>query len=135
MMDAKTAKTKYLEKYSPCERYALSALGGDLDAVIVKYMEISSIPRPAEMFPTFFSLVDEADEIHNLVIEEIESRYFTSVPRETAAAICNLLGDFGKISIHDAVPELSYNGFRFMTAWNRANPEQDEIQAPAGIEI
>lgn len=135
MMDAKTVKTKYLEKYSPCERYALSALGGDLDTVIAKYIETGSDLAGENIFASFLANVDDAEEIHNLVIEETESRYFASVSRETAVAICNMLGDFGKISIHDAVPELSYNGFRFMTAWNRANPEQDEIQAPAGIEI
>lgn len=124
----------YTNKYGTSEMMILRDLGGDPDAIIANY------PAPGEWpFDGLFEAYtpDDADNIHQLIISEIEHLYFASISRESAVAICNALSlglGFGTIRINDNIDRV-YNNYTFMMAWNANHPEADKIIPPAALEI
>ena len=139
-MTTKNLRDEYESKYGLAAKMVLRQLGGDPDAIIEKYADniASKTEEDALLFSsvmTFFKYADDADNIHNEILKEIERLYFSSLSRDTAVAVCNALINGGQISITTAVDGLSYNGYRFMAVWNAENPDKQKILPPVGIDI
>lgn len=139
-MTTKNLREEYESKYGLAAKMVLRQLGGDPDAIIEKYADkIDSKTEGDALFfssvMTFFKDTCDADNIHNEILKEIERLYFSSLSRDAAVAICNALIIGGEISITTAVDGLSYNGCRFMAAWNAENPDKQKILPPVGIDI
>ena len=116
---------EYTQKYGIAEKAILSDLGGDIEKIIEAYESIPEYP-----FEPTMDVFSDADNIHNMVEREIQTRYFRQISREAAVAICNtlLIGD-GTIKIY-ANLSLEYSCSDFMWVWNEANGDKDKIIAP-----
>ena len=123
----------YQSKYGIAEKNVLSELGGNVEEIIKKYESVPAFPF-STMFDDDFS---DADNIHNMVLADIQRRYFQDISRDKAVVICNVLssgnGD-GTIKISSKL-ELEYNAYTFMAAWNENHQESEKIYAPASIDI
>jgi hypothetical protein len=123
-----TILKQYQEKYGIAEKYILSEYGGSVEEIIKEYK--SNPPWPFEtMLLADFS---DADNIHNMVLRDIQRRYFQKIPRDRAVSVCNVLfsgnGD-GTIKISSRL-DLEYDAHTFMQAWNENNQDQEKIYAP-----
>lgn len=127
----------YEAKYGLTAKMVLRDLGGDPDKVIDDYIETSSSCPDILINGWFANLVQRSqeDDVHDAIQAEIVRLYFKSISRDAAVAICNALGDYGTISIHSSLPDLSYNGYTFMAAWNAENHDQKEIIPPDAMDI
>ena len=128
-----TILEQYQEKYGIAEKYILSEYGGSVEEIIKEYK--STPPWPFEtMLLADFS---DADNIHNMVLLDIQRRYFLKITRDQAVTICNVLysgnGD-GTIKISSRL-DLEYDAHTFMQAWNDSHDESEKIYAPASIDI
>ena len=123
----------YQSKYGIAEKYVLSELGGNVAEIIREYESVPDFPF-SSMFDVEFS---DADNIHNMVLADIQRRYFQAISRDKAVVICNVLssgnGD-GTIKISRNV-DLEYNAYTFMAAWNENHRESEKIYAPESIDI
>lgn len=123
----------YQNKYGIAEKYVLSELGGSVEEIIKQYESVPAFPFSSILSDVF----SDADNIHNMVLADIQRRYFRQIPRDRAVSVCNVLfsgnGD-GTIKISSKV-DLEYNAYTFMAAWNDNHHETEKIYAPAPIDI
>lgn len=123
----------YQDKYGIAEKYILEDFGGDIEGIITAYQNTPPWPF-ASMLQCDFS---DADNIHNLVLRDIQSRYFRQIPRDQAVTICNVLFkgcNDGTIKISSRL-ELEYTADAFMRAWNDYHSGEEKIYPPTTFEI
>lgn len=124
---------KYIEKYGVAEKHVLVGFGGSLDEIIDRHESAPTLPFPVDPMLT----MSDEDSIHGAVLAGIESRYFSSIKREDAISICNVLslgiGD-GTIKVDNRI-DLEYNAYRFREAWNKYHNEAEKIYGPTSFEI
>ena len=125
--------TKYEATYGSAAKTYLRVLGGDPDAIIREVEQIESQPEPEILTNTWGLLPDPTPEenVHNLILRDIQTRYFASLSRDAALAIGNALGDLGEFKPCASV-DLAYSSATFARAWNAANPEAQPIRLNAG---
>ena len=123
----------YQDKYGIAEKYILADFGGNIMDIITEYQNTPPWPF-ASMLQCDFS---DADNIHNLVLRDIQSRYFQQITRDQAVTICNVLFkgcNDGTIKISNRL-ELEYNAVSFMATWNENHSGEDKISPPTTFEI
>lgn len=126
-------RESYIEKYGLSGIIILEGLGGDADEIISTY---SADDNDNIQWP-LWAQVDPLDGAHQGILSAIQSRYFSSIPRDRAVSVCNVLNmclGNGSIQIDPNV-DLCYNAYEFMAAWNDNHPDEPAIQAPVSFEI
>lgn len=130
----------YDSKYGPRLGMVLRSLGGDPEAIKSYWQDRADNPDPTtdlikKMMPRMASMSGinpEVDQIHFQIIREIEHLYFAGTPREVAVHLANaLLRCDGQFCIVPGERDLTYNVDTFFEAWNKHNPDQPPIIAPA----
>ena len=124
----------YEAAYGLAEKVFLRTLGGDPDA-IARHAEALEAETQNSDAPTFPGLgvpdTTPAENLHNEIIKDITRRYFSAMPRESALAIGNALGDFGELTPCATIPALKFNAAALVSPWNAANPDKYPIRLNA----
>lgn len=130
-----TVSDRYEAKYGLTVKMLVRVLGGDPNAILSAMQD--KVDNPTKEDIQILQLMrlpaldaeSAADESHKQLLAEAERLYFAAIDRASAVAICNSLSkvDTATISIHPAVPELTYNARAFMGAWNRIRQNDQPI--------
>lgn len=126
----------YEAAYGSKEKIFLRMLGGDPDEVCRRVEELEAEAEELEANNSLFSVPAEysfghttpEQDLHGEIMKEINRLYFSSIPRESALAICNALGELGEFTPCATIPGLTFNDSTFMYAWNEANPDKKPLQ-------
>lgn len=117
----------YEKKYGSAEKVFLRSLNGDPDTIA---KELAELPDDLTSlgFDLPFAANSPEDDLHFAILREIQQRYFSDISRERALAVCEVLSDLGELRPCPSIPDLCYNSFSFMRAWNDANSDQPPIR-------
>lgn len=130
-----TVSNHYEAKYGLTVKMLVRVLGGDPNAILSAMQD--KVDNPTKVDSQLRKMMrlpaldadGAADAAHTQMLAEAERLYFAAIDRASAVAICNALSkvDTATISIHPAVPELTYNARAFMGAWNRIRQNDQPI--------
>lgn len=125
----------YESAYGTAEKTFLAMLGGDpyeiAERVAALETEAESVDDVACNFFGFGIDTTPEEDLHNEIIKEITHRYFSGMPRESALAVGNVLGDLGEFRPCATIRDLVFNSFTFVDAWNASNTDEKPIRLNA----
>ncbi len=133
-----TVINTYYTAYGNAASVLLRTMGGDPGSILATWQERLDNPDPADLalrqmihIPAM-TAEEAAEAAYHDIEREIERIYFASIDRAFAARLVAILGEFGKISIHDSLSP--YYGYIFAQTWNRIHPDEEPIRLSANID-
>lgn len=124
---------RYESKYGPAESGYLYTLGGDPAAIVAEVERAQAAPVADDLaFLAALMPTTPEEDAHNAITREIQRLYFRDIPRASALAVCNVLGDAGELIPFPGLPDFRFNAWAFKDAWNEAHPDESKIKTNGG---
>lgn len=119
---------RYESKYGPAESGYLYTLGGDPAAIVAEVERKQAAPVADDLaFLAALTPTTPEEDAHNAILREIQRLYFRDIPRASALAVCNVLGEAGELIPFPGLPEFRFNSWTFKDGWNEAHPNEARI--------
>ena len=119
---------RYEAQYGPAASGYLYTLGGNPAAIVAEMERTQAAPEadPLAFLAPLMPTTPEEDA-HNAIMREIQRLYFRDIPRASALAVCNVLGEAGELIPFPGLPDFRFNAWAFKDVWNEAHPDEARI--------
>lgn len=120
---------RYESKYGSAESGYLYTLGGDPAAIVAEVERAQAAPVADDLaFLSALMPTTPEEDAHNAILREIQRLYFRDIPRASALAVCNALGEAGELIPFPGLPDFRFNSWAFKDGWNEAHPDETKIK-------
>lgn len=119
---------RYEAQYGAAASGYLYTLGGDPAAIVAEIERAQEAPEADQLaFLAPLMPTTPEQDAHNAILREIQRRYFLTISRASALAVCNVLGEAGEMIPFPGLPDFRFNSWAFKNAWNEAHPDEARI--------